>query len=145
MLSPLLIPLACISGVFSHLFYFTRGEHHLHAALYLTLAIAFPTAGAALSHLLFGSNAVETLHALFKLQIWFLASLFASLLLYRLSPFHRLAGFPGPWPWRLSKLFQVWNDRALRGFEEWPRMHERYGECVRTGETFPGTPPKPGC
>ena len=131
----LLILLACYSGFLSHTSYFNHGEHHLHSLLYLVLIIAFPTVGALFSHLAFRSNAVEVLATLPNLQIWCLASVFASLVLYRVSPIHRLSKFPGPWSWRLSKLLQVWNNRSLRAFEEWPRLHQQYGECVRTGET----------
>ena len=73
------------------------------------------------------SRATSTLSAL-------LASLVACFVLYRISPLHPLAHFPGPLANRCTELPLV-----RRAFQ-WTRhlylceLHERYGPVVRVGE-----------
>lgn len=56
-------------------------------------------------------------------------------LLYRLSPFHPLANYPGPLAARVSKLYHV--RVASRGNAHWviKGWHDRYGDVVRVGES----------
>lgn len=56
-------------------------------------------------------------------------------ILYRLSPFHPLASYPGPFAARISKFWAAYNTftrgdmhRTLRA------LHEKYGEVVRVGK-----------
>ena len=56
-----------------------------------------------------------------------------SIILYRISPFHPLASFPGP---LLAKVSQFWamiiSSRGKR-HEHMKKLHDKYGLYVRTG------------
>lgn len=62
-------------------------------------------------------------------------SLFSSILIYR-AFFHPLKGFPGPFNARLSKFWSLKKvvDSKLRWWKILDRLHEQYGDYVRTGE-----------
>lgn len=54
---------------------------------------------------------------------------------YRLSPFHPLAKYPGPVTARISKLWMAFCVVAEgHSHSTLKRLHERYGEVLRTGE-----------
>ncbi|QGA22244.1 hypothetical protein EYB26_009960 [Talaromyces marneffei] len=61
-------------------------------------------------------------------------SLFSSILIYR-AFFHPLKGFPGPFNARLSKFWSLKKvvDSKLRWWKILDRLHEQYGDYVRTG------------
>lgn len=65
-------------------------------------------------------------------------SLTASILVYR-GFFHRLnnAKFPGPWWARYTKIGQIWENRDSKNHLYLHRLHETYGDVVRTGEFRP--------
>ncbi|KAI0641498.1 high nitrogen upregulated cytochrome P450 monooxygenase 2 [Trametes meyenii] len=73
------------------------------------------------------------LHATFFSAGVFLATLLTSVTVYRLSPFHPLARYPGPLGCRLSKFWMAY--RSLSGHQHLyiQRLHNRYGNIVRTG------------
>lgn len=62
------------------------------------------------------------------------AGLYASMLAYRVSPFHRLYRFPGPVAARLSNFYvagrALWTHQEYRVLQE---LHETYGDVVRIG------------
>ncbi|KAJ7735296.1 cytochrome P450 [Mycena maculata] len=63
----------------------------------------------------------------------FWSSLSLSIIVYRLSPFHPLAKFPGPMINRVTKLWGL--GVALRGYQylSFKKLHDTYGPYVRTG------------
>ena len=74
---------------------------------------------------LFGSLAIA--------QSIYLCALSAFVLLYRVSPFHPLARYPGPFP---NKLSQWWSACISWGGYEYlyiQRLHKSYGDIVRIG------------
>jgi hypothetical protein len=65
--------------------------------------------------------------------VTYLITLIASITAYRLSPFHPLAGYPGP---RLARISRFWATyQVLRGRQHLfsHALFERYGNAVRTG------------
>ncbi|KAF9643937.1 cytochrome P450 [Thelephora ganbajun] len=70
-----------------------------------------------------------------------LTSIFASYLslllgytiIYRVSPFHPLARYPGPFLARVSKLFMVIVVTKGHAHQYYHRLHGKYGDIVRTG------------
>ncbi|KAJ7074052.1 high nitrogen upregulated cytochrome P450 monooxygenase 2 [Mycena amicta] len=63
----------------------------------------------------------------------FLTSLSASIVAYRLSPFHPLAEYPGP---TLSKATKLWTLGLSAGGHQYlylKKLHDKYGPYVRTG------------
>ncbi|KLO13822.1 high nitrogen upregulated cytochrome P450 monooxygenase 2 [Schizopora paradoxa] len=63
----------------------------------------------------------------------FYTCLLSSIVIYRLSPFHPLAKFPGPRYLRVSKLFGMWIASGGKQQIFFKRLHEKYGPFVRTG------------
>ena len=63
----------------------------------------------------------------------YVTALFASVVIYRLSPFHPLAGYPGPPLAKVTKLWGVWNTWNGDQHHVWLRLHRKYGPFVRTG------------
>ena len=65
------------------------------------------------------------------------AALCTSIALYRLSPFHPMARYPGPILARVSKLYMVFMVvRKEKSYEWFQEQHRKYGDVVRTGEPF---------
>ncbi|KAF4534436.1 Cytochrome p450 [Lasiodiplodia theobromae] len=62
----------------------------------------------------------------------FAFGLTSSILVYR-AFFHRLKRFPGPFAARLSKLYAVSLSTGLRYNIELQKLHQKYGDVVRTG------------
>ncbi|KZV90686.1 cytochrome P450 [Exidia glandulosa HHB12029] len=63
----------------------------------------------------------------------YLSTLAASIVAYRLSPFHPLASYPGPLLARVSALWQLWTELDGKQHITYRRLHSQYGEIVRTG------------
>ncbi|KAG7090416.1 hypothetical protein E1B28_009535 [Marasmius oreades] len=60
-------------------------------------------------------------------------SLFTSILIYRLSPFHPLAQHPGPLLARCTKFWLVYHTYPGKIHLKYKELHRRYGPIVRTG------------
>jgi hypothetical protein len=61
------------------------------------------------------------------------ASLAASVITYRLSPFHPLARYPGPLLARVSRLWALHVVLGRKQHQVSHQLFERYGDVVRTG------------
>lgn len=70
----------------------------------------------------------------FMLVGFTLASLATNILVYR-AFFHRLRHFPGPFGAKLSKFWALWQviESKARYYQVTQRLHEEYGDYVRTG------------
>lgn len=125
--------IAVILGIFSHLLYFIRGEHHTQALRILQLSTVLP-AFSVIALVQFGqysiSLAVQTTACL---ALSYLGSLWTSMIIYRLF-FHPLRRFPGPPLAKVSKFYHVlccWKQDNHRVKARW---HECYGDFVRIGK-----------
>ena len=105
----------------------------MKSVLYLQIALSFPILGTIGLWVLTQSGIIAAAEIVFNLEAIYLCSVWASMLFYRVSTFHRLRDFPGPILWRLTKFTQSWENRGLRGFEALDRLHQQYGDFVRTG------------
>ncbi|OBZ71224.1 hypothetical protein A0H81_08431 [Grifola frondosa] len=64
----------------------------------------------------------------------YLSTLVSSVLLYRVSPFHPLAQYPGPFLCKLSKLWMAWvASYGGKQFIYIDQLHKQYGDAVRIG------------
>ncbi|KAL1694972.1 cytochrome P450 [Schizophyllum commune] len=63
----------------------------------------------------------------------YLGTLLCSIVLYRLSPFHPLAGYPGPVLCKITKLYSAWISLGGKQHFHYRRLHEKYGDVVRVG------------
>ena len=120
------------AGVLVHLCVFKHGEWHMSAPhllaghiLIILLKLLIDFRKHILSH--------NPLYDSFEPVLGYLVGLFSSIVLYRLSPSHRLRKFNGPRLAAVSKLWQVWQCRDSRNHELMYRLHEKYGDFVRTG------------
>ncbi|GJE99306.1 cytochrome P450 [Phanerochaete sordida] len=63
----------------------------------------------------------------------FFGTLLSSITLYRVSPLHPLARYPGPVLAKVSKLYHVWRIWPGKQHIYIQRLHDRYGDMVRIG------------
>lgn len=63
----------------------------------------------------------------------YLFSLISSVVLYRLSPFHPLAKYPGPTLAKVSRLFAFRMAASGNQHRYYHQLHQQYGPVVRTG------------
>ena len=59
--------------------------------------------------------------------------LLVSIVGYRLSPFHPLGKFPGPYIARVSKVWDVYITLQGKRHIYYQQLHEKYGDYVRVG------------
>jgi hypothetical protein len=79
---------------------------------------------------------VESFSIAFALAfIIFLTALFGSISLYRLSPLHPLAKYPGPTLCKLTKIWTAWISFGGRAYIYYKTLHDKYGPIVRIGES----------
>ncbi|EJD01468.1 cytochrome P450 [Fomitiporia mediterranea MF3/22] len=69
----------------------------------------------------------------------FYTTLTTSVVLYRISPFHPLAGYPGPLLARISKLYCLVKMVSGKNHEWYKELHNKYGPYVRVG-AYSGSP-----
>lgn len=107
---------------------FKRYEPH-RVAVHALLLVAVP---AFLSLLLLDRMPVTQALSVSTLTFW--TALISSVTVYRLSPWHPLAHYPGPLFLRLSKMSMAWVSRGGRRHLYTQELHRRYGDVVRVGE-----------
>ncbi|KAF6811049.1 cytochrome p450 [Colletotrichum sojae] len=130
----LLCGLGLLCGLAAHHGLFIHGEWHVQAPQIVLGHVWFFFCFAAASVYYEGSAVGEASRALLVLSAGYVPGLLASIVLYRLF-FHRLtrAGFRGPWYARVSKLWHVWAARDCKNHLVLEKLHEEYGDFVRTG------------
>ena len=124
---------AALLGLISHHMVFIRGEHHeegpMWIMLYLTVSAILFAGQMAIGH----APAQEAAVAVLWVMVSFSASLFTSILIYRIF-FHRLRSFPGPF---LAKTTKLWHVSKVAqnsdNFRQLDALYHRYGDFVRTG------------
>jgi hypothetical protein len=123
-----------ISGMLSHLLYFKHGEHHLYSIRYLQSAIGLPICFTFVLSNFFNMDLIIAAKISTAVEAVYICSIWLSMLIYRVSPVHRLSHFPGPISWKLTKFTQCWKNRHFWGFKVLDDLHQTYGEYVRTGK-----------
>ncbi|KAJ0414382.1 cytochrome P450 [Aspergillus carlsbadensis] len=122
---------AWLAGIFSHIIYFRKGEHHLHGVLYLKLLLIAIASGTGLLSYRQGA-AWKAFTIVISLTGAYLLGLYGSLLIYRVS-LHPLRKFPGPFAARLSSAWMTTqlqnNNQHIKLLE----LHNKYGPFIRTG------------
>lgn len=92
----------------------------------------YTVVGAPVLLLVFAGNfSISSLVAAYAAYV---ATLCLSIVLYRLSPFHPLAQFPGPALRKVTKLTSVQSTFSGRHHLIVKELHDRYGPIVRTGK-----------
>lgn len=67
-----------------------------------------------------------------SLTVYF-TSLLGSIIIYRLSPWHPLARYPGPVVARLTKFWFAFLSLRGKQYLYYQQLHDRYGDVVRVG------------
>ncbi|KAL5335743.1 cytochrome P450 [Aspergillus crustosus] len=125
---------SALAGIFSHVAYFNKGEHHLHGFVYLRLLLlAFITGTATLTY------TQETpwptaLSTISTIILTSLVGLYTSLITYRLL-LHPLNSFPGPISARLSAAYIALHLKNNNQHEVVLNLHRKYGAFVRLGSS----------
>ncbi|KAF7322341.1 hypothetical protein HMN09_00011800 [Mycena chlorophos] len=121
-----LVVASCVLGFVSHLF-FRRYEPH-SANIAVPILVTIPPALLILLHYAVSLGSILTVY------VAFLSALSASIVVYRLSPFHPLAAYPGP---VLGKATQLWilgiATAAGHQYLYLKKLHDQYGPFVRIG------------
>ncbi|EJD02376.1 cytochrome P450 [Fomitiporia mediterranea MF3/22] len=63
----------------------------------------------------------------------FYVSLISSIVLYRISPFHPLAKYPGPLSLKISKFVMMYHASRGKQYLYFKKLHDEYGYFVRVG------------
>ena len=74
-----------------------------------------------------------TFESPFRDILLYLCVLCGSTIIYRLSPFHPLARFPGPTLNKITQLRDLWVTGAGRFHLDHHELHRKYGPIVRVG------------
>lgn len=125
--------LGLLCGFAAHQVIFIHGEWHVQAPQIFLGHVWFFFCFVAASVYYEGSAVGEASRVLLALFAGYIPGLLASIVLYR-TFFHRLNGFRGPWYARVSKLWHVWAARDCKNHLVLEKLHEQYGDFVRTGE-----------
>lgn len=68
----------------------------------------------------------------------YVLALLSTIIAYRLSPWHPLARYPGPFLYRATNLIlTAWEASGFRN-QHVRSLHERYGDVIRVGEPSSG-------
>jgi len=125
---------AAIAGLLSHNLFFIRGEHHLKAPMYVQLGSLLV---AGLFVLRARNGQEQALRETISVVGAYLGALFTSMTVYRLA-FHPLRSFPGPFMYKVSKLWHVLKVvPSQQNYRILDQLHHEYGDFVRTGRQCP--------
>lgn len=69
-----------------------------------------------------------------KLAAVYLLSALATTAIYRLSPFHPLAQYPGPRGWHISSIYLTFVSAMGKRHLQLHELHARYGSVIRIGK-----------
>ncbi|CZR49867.1 uncharacterized protein FPRO_16074 [Fusarium proliferatum ET1] len=129
-----------LSGILAHVLIFRKGEWDLFTIKILQgllmvlglLALSFKRLGSTEAGTPY--SFLESVIASMYMVSFLISGTFCSIFIYRISFFHRLYKFPGPFMARVSNLYLT--KRSVASFQlyrEIQDLHRRYGDIVRVG------------
>ena len=117
-----------ISTKITHVLWYRNNEPRSLVLLVASITILCTPSTALILH-------VESPSIAFILAfVTFITALLGSISLYRLSPLHPLAKYPGPTPCKLTKIWMAWISFGGRPHIYYKTLHDKYGPIVRIGE-----------
>lgn len=129
---------ALASGVVLHIAVFRIGEWDLMTTKLIKSFVGSQLVAATALVVLFPEYYASPLCALAvaaRLAFTLLLGIYTSMLVYRVF-FHRLGTFPGPFLARLSNFYITFlAGKNMQEYKEVQRLHEKYGDFVRTGRS----------
>ena len=108
----------------------SRVFHHLAFLVVLPYSISLLASSASRFENISSYNTYST--CVFSFGLYYL-TLISSIIIYRLSPWHPLAKYPGPLLAKLTKLWGVYQTAQGTYHLKTKELHERYGPFVRIG------------
>ncbi|THG96803.1 hypothetical protein EW145_g7714, partial [Phellinidium pouzarii] len=118
-----------VGALVVHAFYNRYEVYPSHLALTLVLLGAVPSIST-----VFLTSHIESVIAAIMLSFsLFYAAMLASIVIYRISPFHPLSRYPGPLLAKISKFYGIWKASSGKNHIFHKEIHERYGPYVRVG------------
>ena len=134
MMSPnlLVCGTAAIAGLVSHLTYFIHGEHHNQTPMYFKMLMGGIAIVFASEFLLVARTIMGSLTNTAYIASAYMVPLYTSMLVYRIF-FHPLRKFPGPFMYKVSKLWHVLKLIKRNNCHVLEDLHQQYGDFVRTG------------
>ena len=127
---------AAALGPATHHLWFKHGEQDFYSRYYVVGLVSLECLGYWALSDIYGP---ETTRFLAKLTASYLGGLFASIFVYR-AFFHPLRDFPGPFAWKVTKFAQVIANNDCHGWKHIHKLHEEYGQFVRTGASMMTSP-----
>lgn len=127
-------------GVASHLGFFIHGEHGQNGIHILRAAVLLPSLSCL--YLIYYANFTRLHAALYTTAVFwsFTLSLWSSMFVYR-GFFHPLRNFPGPRGAKYTKLWHSFTAADMKWYKTVNKLHEEYGDYVRTGKPPPAQAP----
>ncbi|KAL4878233.1 cytochrome P450 [Aspergillus karnatakaensis] len=125
---------AALAGIFSHVAYFKRGEHHLYGPLYIKIFLVTITAGTVALSFAQRTAWTASLSTVSSLVSAYLLGLYGSLLVYRIF-LHPLCNFPGPFGARISTGWIATQVKKNNHHIVVRELHRKYGPIVRVGSS----------
>jgi hypothetical protein len=121
------------AGIASHLGYFIHGEHHAESTRIFGLFTLVNAIVFGVQVRFLGQDIILSIFRTSAIATSYVIALWTSMSVYRLF-FHRLRSFPGPLPAKVSKLWHSYQAiPKLDSFRWLAKLHEEYGDVVRTG------------
>jgi hypothetical protein len=131
MLFAVTVLVPAVVGLIAHNGFFKRGEWHMSIPNVLSIHLIVGLTALYFLNSALGSLQDALVSTLVAYASYF-AALFSSMTVYRLF-FHRTAHFPGPKLAAVSKFWHIWYIRDSRNYLFLQKLHEKYGDFVRTG------------
>lgn len=128
-----------ISGIVVHHGVFIHGEWHVRAPDVVYFYAGIFCCLAAFRFFSHNPEVMENIGpGLLMAYVTHVFGLMMSILVYR-TLFHRLnsLGLPGPWWARYTKLWHCWESRDSKNHLYLHKLHQKYGDVVRTGKFLP--------
>ena len=82
-------------------------------------------------------HAGSTVLAVTKVFGLFWSTLTTSILVYRVSPWHPLAKYPGPILCKLTKFYLAYRSLGGKQYLYYSKLHRKFGDVVRIGQLKP--------
>lgn len=114
----------------AHQWFKTQEPTSLTTVAVTVLTLSIPTALLLLPH-------VDTYFAALCIAVGaFISTSLEFITIYRLTPLHPLAKYPGPLVCKLTKLWGAWIAYNGKPYLYYRDLHERYGPIVRIGQYY---------
>lgn len=111
----------------------SRVFHHLAFLVVLPYSISLLASSAFRFENISSYNTYST--CVFSFGLYYL-TLISSIIIYRLSPWHPLAKYPGPWSLKISKFVMSYHTYKGKVHIYHKKLHDKYGEYVRVGKSL---------